>query len=85
MDSSIYEFGHIHCCKRGFQSKINDKMANSVDPNETARYQPSYLDLHCLQRYLNWSVGMKRSSQSFCEQAVTCLDYPNTQADKFWS
>ena len=24
-------------------------MVNSVDPDETARYEPSHLDLHCLQ------------------------------------
>ena len=28
-------------------------MANSVDPDETARYEPPNLDLHCLQRYLS--------------------------------
>ena len=35
-------------------------MANSVDPDETAHYEPSDLELHCLQRYLYWSAGMKR-------------------------
>ena len=25
---------------------------NSVDPDETAHYEPSHLDLHCLHRYL---------------------------------
>ena len=34
-------------------------MANSVDPDETARYELSHLDLHCFQSYLYWSVGMK--------------------------
>ena len=36
-------------------------MANSVDPDQTARYdfEPSLLDLHCLQRYLYWSARMK--------------------------
>ena len=33
-------------------------MANSVDLDEMARYEPFHLDLHCLQQYLNWSVGM---------------------------
>ena len=33
-------------------------MANSVDPVETAPYEPSHLDLHCLQRYLFWSAGL---------------------------
>ena len=38
-------------------------MANNVDPDEAARYEPSHLDLHCLQMYifLYWSVGMKDS------------------------
>ena len=34
-------------------------MANSVDPDETARYEPSHLDLRCLQRYLVWCAGFK--------------------------
>ena len=34
-------------------------MANIVDPDETARYEPSHLDLHCLQRYVFWSTGLK--------------------------
>ena len=29
-------------------------MTNSVDPNE-----PSYLDLHCLHRYLFWYAGLE--------------------------
>ena len=33
-------------------------MANSVDPDETARYEPSYQDLHCLHRYLRWSARL---------------------------
>ena len=27
-------------------------MVNSVDPEETARYESSHQDLHCLQRYV---------------------------------
>ena len=37
----------------------NNKMPNSVDPDETAPYEPSHQDLHCLQRYLYWSIGLK--------------------------
>ena len=37
-------------------------MINSVDPDETARYEPSHLDLHCLQRYLYWSAGLRESN-----------------------
>ena len=36
-------------------------MANSVDLNETAHDEPSHLDLLCLQRYLDWSAGLKKS------------------------
>ena len=28
--------------------KINNELANSVYPDETARYEPSHLDIHCL-------------------------------------
>ena len=39
-------------------------MANSVDPDETARDEPSHQDLNCLQRNLYWSVGIKVLSLS---------------------
>ena len=29
--------------------KIKDYSANTVDPDETAHYEPSHLDLQCLQ------------------------------------
>ena len=32
-------------------------MANSVDPNGMAHYEPSHQDLHCLQKQLFWSTG----------------------------
>ena len=34
-------------------------MANSVDPDETARYEPYNLDLLRMQRYLIGSSGLK--------------------------
>ena len=33
-------------------------MANSVDPDETAHYELSHLDLHCLHRYLFCSARL---------------------------
>ena len=42
----------------GVQSKIKNKMANSADPDETAHYEPSHLELHCLDRYWFWSVEL---------------------------
>ena len=47
MDSSSVGSGHVHCCKSACRSK--SKKANSVDPDETARYDPFHLDLHSLQ------------------------------------
>ena len=38
---------------------MNNRIANSVDPDEMAHYEPSHLDLHCLQRHPHWSAGMK--------------------------
>ena len=35
-------------------SQKTKTLANSVDPDETARYGPSHQDLHCLHRYLFW-------------------------------
>ena len=50
---------------RGCQSKIKNRMADSVDPDEMAHYEQSHLDLHCLHRYWFWSAGLKGFIQSF--------------------
>ena len=34
-------------------------MANTIDPDATAHYELSYLDLHCLQTCPNWSAEIK--------------------------
>ena len=57
MNSFILELRLAH--RYGFQSKTKSRMANSVDPDETARDEPSHLDIHCLHRYLLWSAGLK--------------------------
>ena len=56
MDSSTSEFGHIHCCKKWFESKFNNRMSNSVDPKEMTRNELSHLDLLCLHR----CIGLQR-------------------------
>ena len=38
---SVFESEHVHCYKQGFQFKILNKMENSVDPDEMARYELS--------------------------------------------
>ena len=37
---------------------IINRMANSVDPDETTHYESSHLDLHCLHRYLDERVKL---------------------------
>ena len=64
VDSSVFEFGWVHYLKKGFSVnnkwKQNDKQssdetekANSVDPHETARDEPSHPDVRCLQSLLS--------------------------------
>ena len=36
------------CLERSLYVKLKDRMSNSVDPDETALYEPSHLDLCCL-------------------------------------
>ena len=45
----------------GVSAKNQLGKTNSVDPDEMAcyMYEPSHLDLYCLQRFLCWSTGMK--------------------------
>ena len=43
----------------GMSVKIEKRMTNSVDPDEMAPYEPSYLDLHCLNSYPFWSTELK--------------------------
>ena len=44
-------------------------MENSVDPDETAHYEPSHLDLHCLHKYLFWSARLKGYVNTLCLDA----------------
>ena len=47
---------------RNFSLKSKNRLANCVDPVETAPYKPSHLDLYCLHMYLFWSAGYTGSS-----------------------
>ena len=58
MDSPILKWDMSTDAKNRFQSKIKNIMANSADPDETARDEPFHLDLHCLHWYLFWSARM---------------------------
>ena len=52
---------------KGFSKKIKRGMVNSVDPDETAHYELSHLDLHCLQKCLFESVWPKRVKEAILE------------------
>ena len=41
--------------------KMNNRMANSIEPDQTTRDEPSYLDLYCLQNYAKVSVLVCRN------------------------
>ena len=43
---------------------MNNYMANSEDPDETAHNEPSHQDLHCLQNNLSQSTGLEGSRHS---------------------
>ena len=44
--------------KRSFSLILKNRMASSLDPDETAHDEPSHLDLHCLHGYLI-AAGLK--------------------------
>ena len=56
---------------------MKNRMANSVESDERAYYEPSHLGLHCLQKYMSWSTELKvfrvldtlgRFSTIFCKK-----------------
>ena len=60
MDFPVTECGLVHCCQIGISVKSQHRIANSVDPDETAHDEPSHQALHRLHIYLFWSLGLKR-------------------------
>ena len=54
----------------GVSVKSKNRMANNVNPDETALDEPSDLDLHCLHRYLFWSARLKGLCTSLRDEAL---------------
>ena len=52
MDFSITEFGQCLLLQIGMSVKNQNRMANNVDPDETAHYKLSHKDVHSFPRYL---------------------------------
>ena len=65
--------------KKGFQSKIKNRMGNVVHPDETAR---SHLELHCLQRYLYYGRAEKVNKvvQEMLQSQITIKIFQNNQS-----
>ena len=49
-----------YCLERSLYVKLKDLTSNSIDPNETAHYEPSHLDLCCLQKLNLIAYGSER-------------------------
>ena len=49
-----FEFGHAHHCNKGIRQEWQTVLIQI-----RWLYEPSHLDLHCLQRYLFWSGRLK--------------------------
>ena len=47
MLKTIFEILAHTLLKKGCQSKVSNEMVNSIDPEETTRYQLSQLNLYC--------------------------------------
>ena len=45
--------------ERNLYVKLEDCISNSIDPDETAHYEPSHLDLHCLQKPMLLPIAVK--------------------------
>ena len=51
-------------------------MANCVEPDETAHYEPSHQDLHCLHRYMVLDCraeGFKAVSKIIAVDTLYCI------------
>ena len=46
--------------ERSLYVKSKDRLLNSVGPDETAHYEPSHLDLRCLQKPIIIACGSKK-------------------------
>ena len=75
MDHFISEFGHIYFYKKGFPSKINNRMANSTVSDETARYCTALFAKISVLVWRDETVKLlaRRCHESVETQAILCL------------
>ena len=56
--------------ERRLYVKLEDWMSNSVDPDETAHYKPSHLDLSCLQKSILSPVAVRQLNKSMKSKPI---------------
>ena len=56
----------------GVSVKNQNRMANSVEPDEMAHYEPSHQDLNCLQKHCFSLQGRKGSGAYFVGANLLC-------------
>ena len=69
---SISDFGQI-----GIPYKMNNRMANSATPDETACFKPSHLDLHCAKVYALFCRDVRLNSLPYTFSYMALLDEMN--------
>ena len=57
--SSAFFFLTNYRLERSLYAKLKYRMSNSVDPDEMAHYEPSHLDLCCLQKPILSPMAVK--------------------------
>ena len=64
------------------------RLANSVDQDDMVHYKPSHMDLHCLQMFMFWDMGLKElisnHNTTFCgEIRKLFIRIPSTLLTEF--
>ena len=63
--------------ERNLYVNLKDRMSNSEDPDEMAHFEPSYLDLRCLQKPITITAyGSERVNdiETYCEYGINAAE-----------
>ena len=61
--------------KRSLYVKLKDCMSNSVDPDETAHYEPSHLDLRCLLKPIIIACGSEKHQSQLKDDILKYISF----------
>ena len=65
LSSALFLLSNKLTTRKKFICKVARLNVNSVDPDETAHYEPSHLDLRCLQKPIIIAYGSERVLMQF--------------------